>query len=44
MYKDITSSISGVDDKVREKLSPEEYEDLVRAGKGGSMLRRFGID
>lgn len=44
MYKDTSSSISGVDDKVRAKLSPEEYDDLVRAGKGGSMLRRFGID
>jgi len=44
MYKDISSSISGVDDKVRSKLSPEEYDDLNRAGKGGSMLRRFGID
>jgi hypothetical protein len=44
MYKDISSSIPGVYDKVREKLSPEEYDDLVRAGKGGSMLRRFGID
>jgi len=44
IYKDISSLISGVDDKVRAKLSPEEYDDLNRAGKGGSMLRRFGID
>jgi hypothetical protein len=44
MYKDIKSNIPGIEEKVISMLSPEEYDDLNNMGKGGSMLRRFGVD
>ncbi|NBU98065.1 MAG: hypothetical protein EBS19_07620 [Spirochaetia bacterium] len=43
LYLDLLKFYPELDEILLTKLTAEEYDDLRRGGKGGSMLRRFGI-
>jgi hypothetical protein len=43
LYLDLLKYYPELDEILLTKLTAEEYDDLRRGGKGGSMLRRFGI-
>jgi hypothetical protein len=42
LYLDLLKVYPELDEILLTKLTPEEYEDLARSGKGGAMMRDFG--
>jgi len=43
LYLDLLKVYPELDEILLTKLTAEEYDDLRRGGKGGTMLRRFGV-
>jgi len=44
IYRDIVKIYPDFDNLISAALSPDEYKKLKELGKGGSALRRFGLD
>lgn len=44
LYQDIVPLLPGIEKILASELSDEEMNGLKNTGKGGSLLRRFGLD